>query len=449
MKQQIARALPGILLLILMSACSRDPETFTHEEQCWLKEHEGELEILFGYEAPPNAFHDEDGRYVGLLVDCQKEIEKHLGMSFAFRHFDTWNDLIEYSKTGRNFVVVGIARTDDRARYLSFTDSFIKVPYVIVVRKDSDLRNMEDLEGAKVCAVDNYAVHDYIKLHHPQIKTTGVMDNLAGLRGVSTGEYDAMVLNQMYASYLIQSQGLSNLLIAGESGYLNRLSVATSINDPRLFSILDKAVDQITPARQKQLYGKWVGTPAAGVPSFVWISMAAALALLAILWLWTVSLKKQVNKRTSELKASKDRFESAIRRAPIPMVVTDTDQNIIHYNEKFIETFGYTLEDITTAEKWWDIAYPDDAYRRRVRKSWEDAVARAVESGEEIAMQTWDIIAKDESAHTVEFKMMPLGEISLIVMNDITDQTEIGRAASTVRKNAGNRTIGRRNSTRL
>ena len=61
---------------------------------------------------------------------------------------------------------------------------------------------------------------------------------------------------------IIEEQEITNLKIAGESGYQNRLSVAASINAPILSGILEKAVDQITPRTKRQLYQKWLGHPA-------------------------------------------------------------------------------------------------------------------------------------------------------------------------------------------
>jgi len=124
------------------------------------------------------------------------------------------------------------------------------------------------------------------------------------------------------------------------------------------------------------------------------------------------------------LRESRDQFEQAIKRAPIPMVITDSEQDILHFNDKFIEEFGYTLEDVSTAEGWWRAAYPDEAYCQMVRDSWEQAVAEAIQNDTEIEMQQWDMTTKDGSVRHVEFKMMPLGEISLIAMNDITERLQ-------------------------
>ncbi|MBU0943130.1 MAG: PAS domain S-box protein [Proteobacteria bacterium] len=124
------------------------------------------------------------------------------------------------------------------------------------------------------------------------------------------------------------------------------------------------------------------------------------------------------------LRASKDRFETVIIRAPIPMVVIDPDQHVVLYNNKFTALFGYTLEDISTMEEWWLTAYPDERYRQSVQKSWQEALASVAEGSKEIEKQDWEITSKDGTVHRVEFKVTNLGQIALVAMNDITERRQ-------------------------
>jgi len=132
--------------------------------------------------------------------------------------------------------------------------------------------------------------------------------------------------------------------------------------------------------------------------------------------------RKTVQKTLTE---SENRFRTMIEKSPLPMLITDSSQNIVFLNDKFIERFGYTLEDIGTADQWWMTAYPDPAYREKVRKSWETAVNIAEATGKDINMQVCEILTKTREKKTCEVNMVPLGDVSLIVMNDITDRIAV------------------------
>lgn len=125
------------------------------------------------------------------------------------------------------------------------------------------------------------------------------------------------------------------------------------------------------------------------------------------------------------LKTSEARFRKMIEKSPLPMVITDSNQNIIHFNDKFTELFGYTLEDISTAEEWWDNAYPDSNYRLKVQQSWMNAIETAKATNTDIEMQEWELTIKDGTQRSCEFYMVPLDGFSLKVIKDLTQQKQI------------------------
>jgi len=122
-----------------------------------------------------------------------------------------------------------------------------------------------------------------------------------------------------------------------------------------------------------------------------------------------------------ELQKSNQRFQDITAQSPLPIVITGAKGDIEFFNNKFIEVFGYSLDDISTAEQWWTAVYPDLAYRQAAQESWKKAIDQAAEKGTQIEAQEWEVCCKDGSVRCVEFDMMPLGDISVIVMNDITE----------------------------
>ena len=132
-------------------------------------------------------------------------------------------------------------------------------------------------------------------------------------------------------------------------------------------------------------------------------------------------ITERKNAENGLLKSNK-RFQDITAQSPLPMVITDAKGDIEFFNNKFIEVFGYTLDDISTAEQWWLAAYPNNVYRQEVQESWTKAIDKALEKGTQIETQEWEITCKNGAVRCVEFDMMPLGDISVIVMNDITER---------------------------
>jgi len=123
-----------------------------------------------------------------------------------------------------------------------------------------------------------------------------------------------------------------------------------------------------------------------------------------------------------EARTSEARLHTIVMRSPIPMVLVDQDGNIEHFNTKFVEKFGWTTDDVHTSDEWWGAAYPDPLYRKEVQDGWEAAVAVAHKTGAEIKPQNWRLTCKNGDVCDVEFQMMPLGEVSVIAMVDLTER---------------------------
>lgn len=111
-----------------------------------------------------------------------------------------------------------------------------------------------------------------------------------------------------------------------------------------------------------------------------------------------------------------------IKKSPIPMAITDFNERVEYVNDKFIQEFGYTLDDLQSAKAWWDLAYPDPEYRLFVQQSWNKAIQKAIDTKSDIEMQKWDIYTKQRKKKSCEFYMVPIEDRFLIVMKDITQE---------------------------
>jgi PAS domain S-box-containing protein len=70
------------------------------------------------------------------------------------------------------------------------------------------------------------------------------------------------------------------------------------------------------------------------------------------------------------LKESEERFRVLVEESPLGVVLIAKDGYYKYINPKFIEMFGYTMEDIPTGRVWFKKAYPDKEYRDKVISAW-------------------------------------------------------------------------------
>ena len=123
------------------------------------------------------------------------------------------------------------------------------------------------------------------------------------------------------------------------------------------------------------------------------------------------------------LRQSEARSRQIVQKSPTAMLVSrGLEQKTELVNDKFIALFGYSREDAPSVAEWWPLAYPDVAYRERVRSEWQERVAEAIKNRSAIAPLEARVRCKDGSHRDIEFHFTSLGETDLVSFVDLTDR---------------------------
>jgi PAS domain S-box-containing protein len=77
------------------------------------------------------------------------------------------------------------------------------------------------------------------------------------------------------------------------------------------------------------------------------------------------------------------------------------EQEIVFLNQRFLESFGYTLEDLPSMDAWAELAYPDPLYRQEVMDTLHREVQRCLAAGGEVGPIELEIACKDGSRRSV------------------------------------------------
>jgi PAS domain S-box-containing protein len=140
-------------------------------------------------------------------------------------------------------------------------------------------------------------------------------------------------------------------------------------------------------------------------------------------------LERRVEERTRELMESKGQIKQLIDFSPVAMVVSSgAEQRVDFVNDKFIELFGYTIEDIPDVTRWWSLAYPDERYREEIKTQWETKFNEAIKNKSQIEPMEAIVTCKDGSQRYVEFCLSSIGEKHLVTFVDLTERRKAEEA---------------------
>ncbi len=128
-------------------------------------------------------------------------------------------------------------------------------------------------------------------------------------------------------------------------------------------------------------------------------------------------------KRAEEaLRASEEQFRQLTQQSPMPIAIYN-DEGITEYvNDRFIEVFGYTFEDVPDIEHWWSLTCPDEQYREARRAAWREGHKEAIQGGPNIPTREYRAVCKDGSIRFIEVHSTRIGRRNLSLFSDVTDR---------------------------
>ncbi len=106
---------------------------------------------------------------------------------------------------------------------------------------------------------------------------------------------------------------------------------------------------------------------------------------------------------------------------PICNVCSDTG-DILKVNQRFIDVFGYSIEDVPNLDVWWVNAYPDLNYRQSAQTLWEHSIAQAEKQNNDIQANDYQIVCKNGEQVTMQISGISIGNEFIAVFNDATER---------------------------
>ncbi|NOY69524.1 MAG: transporter substrate-binding domain-containing protein [Deltaproteobacteria bacterium] len=365
--------LVALFLCVIPLAGAQDPKGMdsswltTHEKQ-WLSSHPV-IRIAPDPNFPPIESFDENGEYQGIAADFMQQVQKETGINFQVVRCNTWNEVLEKARSGKIDALPAAAQTPARSGYLLFADPHLVLPGVIITRaKVKGTITLKDLSAMRVSVVKSYVWQELLEADFPGIQLDLTPDLQTGLKKVAMGISDALVATLPVAIYYIEKQGITNLRVAGETGYYTKLSFASRNDWPELNAIVGKALARISPKKKDEILGKWIRLKENSIfmSTLFWmiligIIVVCSLIIIAI-FAWNRFLKKVVNQKTEELRielAERKRAEEYLRQSEEKyrlladntldtLWILDIDTlRISHVSPSIERLSGYRAEEIT------------------------------------------------------------------------------------------------------
>ena len=185
----------------------------------------------------------ENNEIVGVDVEIAKKVAEKLGKKLEIKDTD-FDAIINEVKTGKaDFAAAGLSITEERLEEVDFSIEYAISKQVIIVKNDSQITNVDSLNGKKV-AVQLGTVADLVLSdEYPEVEIVQHKKYLLAVEDLLSNKVDAIVLDSLPANEIVNKN--ENLKILDEELLTDKYGIAVQKGNTELLNTINEVLKEM------------------------------------------------------------------------------------------------------------------------------------------------------------------------------------------------------------
>jgi signal transduction histidine kinase len=141
---------------------------------------------------------------------------------------------------------------------------------------------------------------------------------------------------------------------------------------------------------------------------------------------------------SNELKIFRFELQKVADFLPYPFIIAEVIDNVhwnTYLNEKFLEEIGYSYDEIPTIEKWYECAYPDAEYRKKVISSWDEKEIESQREGTVFVKLQSLVTCKNGAKRWYEIKASVINKVHVVAFVDVDNEIVLQEKLKRINEN--------------
>ncbi|RJT36285.1 response regulator [Rahnella woolbedingensis] len=356
---------------------------FTAAEKKWLAANPTAKVSVNAFYAPFTMI-DASGGFYGVTADILRMIRLRTGLHFDPVSADSVNTMEGQILSKKALFIGAVSESEERNQNLLFSRPYFSSPFVLIEALDKNYSGTLPA-GTRVAVVSKNILIPELQRQNPGIQIIETANASIAMQKVEDGKADVAVHTLFGASYMIDRYFRDRLKIGGRVGdQTAKIAFAVSRDQPELLSIINKSLENISPADISSIIDKWQTRPDVRLDTWelyktrFWLVFAVAGIMILTSLIWIYYLRREIGARqlaqqklqsqlaynetlTRALSEETERAEQA-NRAKSTFLATMSHEirtpvsAIIGLLELTVNTTGKQLEDEDPVRVAWESA---------------------------------------------------------------------------------------------
>ena len=287
------------------------------------------LRVVMDDNYPPYSFRNAEGKLQGILVDEWNLWSKKTGTPVELSAMD-WADALNGMKNGEYDVIDTAFYSEERETWLDFSEPYATIQVPIYYNKElSGITDVSSLRGFTVgvkagdsciAVLQRYGVSQILEYTSYE----------AIIDAAKTGTIRVFVMDEPPALYYLYQKSILNEFQRTDPLYSGQFHRAVKDGDWKTLHSVEDGFAKISPAEQQRISDKWFGRASSQLYlsyflRYVLIAAATVIVVVALVSFWNYRLRKQVQKKTYELRCEKEMLDITLQSIGDGVVATDID----------------------------------------------------------------------------------------------------------------------------
>ncbi len=300
---------------------------------------------------PPYEFLNAEGQPDGFAVELMQAVARQTDIAIDVR-LGPWAQMVRALETGEIDAIQGMFYSHDRSLKFDFSLPHALHHYVSVVPTGSARtpKSFAELTGLRLVAQAGDLLHDELMRHGFSNQVSVVETQEDVLRAVIEGRADCGLVMRLSAIDLIGKNNWTNLVLGRKPILTAEYCIAVAKGDSALLAQLNEGLRLLKASGEyRQIQEKWLGTMDAPPTLLALLHRVAwfvgpLLLIVSVILLW--SLRRQVSRRTGELRASEAQYRHLIDNVHDIIYTLTPDGVFTFISPSWAHLLGHPIEEV-------------------------------------------------------------------------------------------------------